>query len=65
MRKAKITEVYLEEERWNHVCQATIPAAWVAIVDGFKQAIGRPWDFKNEQEARAEAKRIFSGVSHD
>lgn len=60
MAKRKVTEVFIDEERWNHVCQATIPAAWVAVVDGTVHAIGRPWDFKNEQEAMAYAVKFFS-----
>jgi len=56
----KITEVFLDEERWNDVCQATIPAAWVAVVNGTHQAIGRPWDFKDEKEAMKFAKEYFS-----
>lgn len=60
MANRKITEVYLDQERWNDVCQATIPAAWVAVVDGVSQAIGYPWDFKNVEEATKFAREHFN-----
>lgn len=55
----KIEEVYIDEERWNPVCQATIPAAWVAVVDGYPVAFANPWDYPTLEAAKAAAVEFF------
>ena len=59
---AKVIEVYLDEERWNPVCQATIPAAWVAEVEGCLgiQAFAHDYEYSNIAEAKKAAIEIFS-----
>lgn len=46
-------EVYLQQDRWNPVCQATIPGAWVVVTKHGEVAICHPWDAKDAAEARA------------
>lgn len=51
--KPKIVEVYLKDEFYNPRVRATIPGAWIAVADnGLEVAICRPWEAKNEAEAR-------------
>ena len=46
MRKQiKITEVYLQQEYFNHRLNCTIPAAWVAIC--------REWEASTAEDAQA------------
>lgn len=54
-----VIDVYLENETFNPVCNATIPGAWIAIVNGCKQAFARPYEFNNTADARAHAETLF------
>ena len=47
----EITDVYLEDDRFNPVTDCRIPGAWVAIVNGEKQAFARPCDFISVSDA--------------
>ena len=59
---AKLIEVYEDAERFNAVCNATIPGAYMAVLeleDGtiVENAIGP--DTMTRTEAKAEAIRIY------
>ena len=60
MNTQSITDVYLEEERFNPRCNATIPGAWVAIVNGTKQAFAYPHEFKSAEDATKYATDYFN-----
>ena len=47
----RITEVYLQEDHFNPICNAMIYGAWMAVEDGIEQAICRPWEAANSAEA--------------
>ena len=55
----EITDVYLEDERFNPVTNCRIPGAWIAIINGMKQAFAYPHQFKTVAEARAYAEKIY------
>ena len=54
-----ITDVYLEEEHFNQTAFATIPGAWVAIVNGIKRPFARPHEFSTSGEAMEAARGLF------
>ena len=58
----KITDVYLEDAHFNPTCNATIPGAWVAIVDGIKQAFAYPHEFDSVESASKYATHHFNDV---
>jgi hypothetical protein len=55
MRKQiKITEVYLQQEYFNHRLNCTIPAAWIAVFNnGHEVAICREWEASTAEDAQA------------
>lgn len=60
-----IMDVYLEPDRWSHTTYATIPGAWVVVLENSNgvivhNAIGYPGQFKNHKEAMEEARRIYA-----
>ena len=51
--------VQLEKEFYSSVCGCTVPAAWVAYVDGAKIAFADPWEYANEADAMKAAVTAF------
>jgi hypothetical protein len=51
--------VQLEKEFYSRVCGCTIPAAWVAYVDGDKIPFADPWEYANEADAMKAAVAAF------
>ena len=50
----KIANIYVEEERYNARCQATIPAVWIVEYEnGDTFAACGKYDAANEKEVRA------------
>lgn len=48
----RIVETYCVPERYNRVCQATIPGAWVAVFEcGMELAICRDYEASTAQAA--------------
>jgi len=60
MKITDVYDVYLEDDHFNPTCNATIPGAWVAIVNGHKQPFARPHEHKTEDDAREAAIKLFS-----
>jgi hypothetical protein len=50
----KVTEIYLQPERYNARIQATIPGAWIAVFDnGDFYPVCADYQASNESEARS------------
>jgi hypothetical protein len=59
----KVTEIYLQAERYNARIKATIPAWWVAVYDnGTEQSICPDYAAKNAEEAKAVLIKHLVGV---
>jgi hypothetical protein len=51
-RKMKtIKEVYLQNDHYSHISRATIPGAWIALIDGEEIPFADPWQFNNAADA--------------
>lgn len=60
----EIVDIYLEEERYNPVCNATIPAAWIIeTIDGATVAVAR--GEVTEEEARQAARNMGFFFQHE
>lgn len=49
----KTIEIYLQSERYNPVCRATISGAWVAVTKHGDVPICRDYEAKSVDEARS------------
>mgnify|MGYP001818232188 CR=1 FL=1 len=63
--KTKILDVYLEDDHFNLTCNATIPGAWVAVIENdylgkIEQPFARQYDFSNVADALAYAENHFN-----
>jgi len=62
--RAEIIDIYVEEEHFNPVCNATIPSAWIVeTVDGATVAVAR--GEVDEEEARQAARNLGFLFAHE
>ena len=63
--KVTVTEVYLQKERYNPRCRATIPGAWVAVIEldngvVVENAFSRPEEHSSVDSAFLAAKSLYA-----